>query len=622
MLPIRRAYLSTSNEVPSFLIRYQPQSPSDRFNKAFRNICSLQDHGHFDQATAEARQLSGSNEQQRRLAKLLLSSLQLFSVGSVKKTVSTCATLEPVVSRLLRQDFASIAPVDFQLIFIWFHTLAEIHLRRSSLQDLSDLRQFLVMAFGLPPMFENGGNPSTANTGEGKASDMLARHWRELRVVRGGYVNRAHYAEAFDLFSVSWMLYAMFDNDCKQLSALEDDYQELKRFAGSLRLAPPNNAIAHCWCAAVASGADLPAREVESELMAIAKCLPPKPARDGLEQTVATFALLLAKSLKQETPPEFVPAAAVIEQQTMNRGQLCSEIQAVDVDRSDMAGLCHELAQARDSLSRTGLWKQVASIDKMLALQGIMLGNGAAGRQRYLDLARTAEAQGMGPVYIFDAQRRAYTVTQALKIVGFGAGSPLDGTPVPVERPEISWYEGFLRRFPEYDWEADCFSAKMTLLGHYAVLNDRDKVKSLIYDIADIIPGLSGFTSRVGRDTLAPAVEWLGNMLQGRGLDAPNPFTPAQGEQITAALGLSPQFVQAAQKLQPTGINPHHVNRALGQYFPGAPEPTGMKNQLGTINAMLDAHGLLGGPARSMNAEQVERLERMIEKMRTRKPKH
>lgn len=511
--------------------------------------------------------------------------------------------------------------LQFQLIFVWFQTLVDIHLRRSSFSDLPNVRQFVVMAFGLPPMFENEGNLSTANTAEGKASDILARNWRELRVLRGGYVSRARYAEAFDLFSVAWMLYEMFDSECKQLSALEDDYQELKRFASSLNLASPNNAIAHCWCAEVACGADLPARELESELMAIARCLPPEPARDGLEQTVATFALLLANSLEQETPPEFVPAAAVIEQQTMNRGQLCSEIQAVDVDRSEMAGLRHELAEARDNVSRAGLWKQVASIDKMLALQGIMLWNGAAERQRYLALARTAEAQGMGPVYIFDAQRRAYTVIQALKIVRFGAGPPLGGTPEAVERPEITWYEGFLRRFPEYDWEADCFSARMTLLAHYAVLNDRDKVKSLLYDIAEIIPGLSGFISQVGRDNLDPGMESLVNMFQGRGLDAPNPYTPAQREQIIAAQGMSPQFVQATQNFQPMGINQSHVDRAVGQYFPGTREPTGMRNPLGAVNAMLGAHahGLLGGPARSMNAEQVESLERMIEEMRRRK---
>ena len=112
MLPIRRAYLSTSNEVTYISTRHQFQFPSDRFNKTFRSICSLQDHGHYNQATNEARQLSSSNEQQRRLAQLLLSSLQLFSEGSVKKAVSSCAAVEPVVSRLLRQDCANIAPVD------------------------------------------------------------------------------------------------------------------------------------------------------------------------------------------------------------------------------------------------------------------------------------------------------------------------------------------------------------------------------------------------------------------------------------------------------------------------------------------------------------------------------
>ena len=224
----------------------------------------------------------------------------------------------------------------------------------------------------------------------------------------------------------------------------------------------------------------------------------------------------------------------------------------------------------------------------------------------------------MGPVYIFDAQRRAYTMIQSLKIVRFRAGPPLGGTPEAAERPEITWYESFLRRFPEYDWEADCFSARMTLLAHYAVLNDRDKVNSLLYEIAEIIPGVSGFVSKVGRDNLDPGMESLVNMIQGGSLKAPNPYTPAQQEQMIAALGMSPQFVQAAHNFKPIGINQSDVDRAVGRYFPGVPEPTGIRNQLGAVNAVFGAHArsLLGAPATSMNAEQVERLEKMIEAIR------
>jgi len=474
------------------------------------------------------------------------------------------------------------------------------------------------MALGLPPMYEDNGKPPVTNSAEGRASDMLSRNWSGLRALRRQYVCQGRYAEAFDLFSIAWMLYCMFDEDCRRLSGLQTDYQQLKAFAGSINLGSVNNAIAHCWCVAVAQGANLSEHEIEEEIAAIAMCLPPRESRGNLEKLVATFASLLLTSMSQETRPEFFFAAVIIEAQTMNRTHGCAEINAVDVDRSDMADLHDELKEAREHARRVGFCKQAASIDKMLALQSIMMGGEAAAKQRYLDLARWVEAQGMGPVFIFDAQHHAFMVKQAMKVVPFGPMGSAGGLPAAFERPEITWYEGFFRRFPQYDWEADNFSAKMMLMAHYGALNDRDKVKMLINDVGHLIPGLSAVISRTSPGNMDRNLEYVADMICGGGNPNPaaNPFTPAEQQQMIGVLGLAPQFTEAARNLQFTGIDQTALNNAIVKYFPGAPEPSGMSHQIEAVNRLLGASGLLGGQARQTRAEDVESIERLVEKIR------
>lgn len=145
-------------------------------------------------------------------------------------------------------------------------------------------------------MFESDGNISAANTAairrKGQLA-MLSRNRRQLRGLRRRYVNKGRYAEACNLFAIAWMLYGMFNNDCKQLAALEDDYQELRGFAGSLDLGSVRNAITHRWCVDVTRGANQPARELEAEVKAIVRCLPEEGARNNLEETVVAFAILL-----------------------------------------------------------------------------------------------------------------------------------------------------------------------------------------------------------------------------------------------------------------------------------------------------------------------------------------
>jgi len=112
MLPISRVYLETASEISFGASRYLLQPPSDRFQKSFGDICYLQDRGQYARATGAARRLSGDGHRQRRLAQMLLSSVQLFTEGSVKQTVSTCSSLEPAVAQLLQQGCSKIAPVD------------------------------------------------------------------------------------------------------------------------------------------------------------------------------------------------------------------------------------------------------------------------------------------------------------------------------------------------------------------------------------------------------------------------------------------------------------------------------------------------------------------------------
>jgi hypothetical protein len=65
--------------------------------------------------------LIGQNMQQKRLAHLLLASLELFSRGNVSKTVATCAELEVDIVRLLRRDCDNLAPVDVSNYPLDFH---------------------------------------------------------------------------------------------------------------------------------------------------------------------------------------------------------------------------------------------------------------------------------------------------------------------------------------------------------------------------------------------------------------------------------------------------------------------------------------------------------------------
>ncbi|PNP79300.1 hypothetical protein FNYG_07376 [Fusarium nygamai] len=616
MLPIRRAFLSTSSvaSLPPALIPLKrpiqstPDYMPDQFNRCFQNICSLRDHGRFVDATVEARDLIGRNMQQKRLAHLLLASLELFSRGSVSKTVATCAELEVDIVRLIRRDCDNLAPVDFQLIFVWFQTLVEIYLRRSTLCDLPTLLNFSTMSSGLPPIFENDGKSEWRKTAEGESQDMLQRNWAQFRILRGKYCSQARSAESFDLFSVAWMLYEMADRDCQQLSALEDDYNEVKRFAESSDLSSLKKAITHCWCAKVAIDSNLPQEEVESELVAIAMCLPPETCRTGLEHTVAAFASLMAKDWEGETISDLFPIGAAIENQIMNRVHLCSELQAVVIDDSDMAVLHRELTQARESVRVEGLWKQFASIEKMLALENMMTSDAETERQRYLALARITEAHSMGPVYLFDAQTRAFTITQARKF------ARLQGEMgVATELPEITWYEGFFQRYPDYDWEADCASARMQLLRHYAVLNDTEKFKHNLCCIITLCLGLSGSVFPIMQAALDSGIDQLANLVQGKDEVIPNNITPAQ-ERFGETIGLSSQFTEAAHNRKPTGIDPSDMRRALDQYFPGVGDYPNTWDRLAATNGLLSALGIWSGKAEPRNAEDIEHLDQIVRK--------
>jgi hypothetical protein len=466
---------------------------------------------------------------------------------------------------------------------------------------------FGAMSSGLPPMFENDGKPEWRKTAEGKSQDMLQRNWAQLRILRGKYCSQARSAESFDLFSVASMPYEMVDSDCQQLSALEDDYAELKRFAELVDLSPLNKAIAHCWCAKVAIGSNLP-EEVESELVAIAMCLPPKASRTGSDHIVAAYASLMTKYWEGETISDLLPIGATIENQIMNRVHVCSELQAVAIDDSDMPAMHRELTQARESVRVEGLWRQFASIERMIALENMMTSNTEAERQRYLALARITKAHSMGPVYLFDAQRRAFTITQARKV------ARLQGEMgVATELPEITWYEGFFQRYPDYDWEADCVSARVELLHHYAVLNDTEKLKHNLCRIITLCLGISGSVLPIMQAALDAGIDQLTSFVQGKGEAIPNNITPAQ-ERFGKAIGLSSRFTEAANNRKPTGIDPSDMRRALDQYFPGVEDYPKMWDRLAATNGLLSALGIWSGKVEPRNAEDIENLDQMVRK--------
>ncbi|KAK1758791.1 hypothetical protein QBC47DRAFT_435928 [Echria macrotheca] len=489
---------------------------------------------------------------------------------------------------------------------------------------MPDIPHRMVTLLNLPPMFEDGNDPgttTTTSTSEQLATDILTRNWRDLRALRSRYFSHARHAEVFDLFSLAWKLYDLYDSVCAHLSMFGQDYGDLNRLASiSSRLSPSEVIIAHCWCAAVARFDDHQSvSEFESQLKDIPR-LPPSPdEKDGITLSATAFRALLESSAKVEKP-SWLMAAYTIETEIMNRGHLCAEIRALHVDRADTDSVHDMLTRARDRFAEVGLWKQFASVDKMLGMQEIFRGDGAAASRRYAALARTAEAQGLGPVYVFDAQRRAYVVTQSLKIAGFNArelDAPI-GAVVAVERPEITWYEGFRRQFPEYDLEGDRFSITATLSKHYGVLNNTEKERALVYEMMEFFPYISPFLSRIGRDKVELAIDGtMRAMGSGRWDSAPPIFTPAMYEEVLASLPLNPEFVRAMRSLilDMSAMMPADIVEGMLQHIPEEELvlPV-MRHQIRALGVLIGAAVGVDGSMPSLSIDEVENLERLTEK--------
>ncbi|KAF5649692.1 hypothetical protein F52700_589 [Fusarium sp. NRRL 52700] len=316
----------------------------------------------------------------------------------------------------------------------------------------------------------------------------------------------------------------------------------------------------------------------------------------------------MAKYREVETIPDLLFIGATIENQIINRSHLCSELQALVVDYSNMAALHRKLTQARESVRHEGLWRQFTSIEKMLALESMMTSDAEAERQKYLALARIAEAHGMGPVYLLDAQRRAFTVTQARKVAGLQGG-----TGVATELPEITWYEGFSQRFPDYDWEADCLSARIQLIHHYAVLNDNENLKHNLYSMATLAIAQLGPMSPAEQACFDTGIDRLINLAQHKGELTPNIITPAQ-ERFMERIGLSPRYIEAAKGLKLTGVEPCDLRLAMDQYFSGVGDCPNIWDRLAAINRLLSALGLWSDKAEPMDAELVEDLDQRVKK--------